>query len=104
MLRDFHVTHRHPDLRMPEDLLQNGDIGPGQNGSGGKCVTQVVEVHDSAQSQVVANSIMGFADRTKVSTRFSGTRKNPVVVGSFLSAFLQEFKHLLTHRQRSYGV
>ena len=41
MLRDFHVTHCHPDFRVPENLLQNSDIGPGQNGSGGKCVTQI---------------------------------------------------------------
>jgi hypothetical protein len=32
MLRDFRIAHRHPDFRMPEGLLQNRDIGPGQNG------------------------------------------------------------------------
>src|ERR1700692_299435 len=97
MLRDFHVTHRHPDFRMPEDLLQNRDIGPGQNGSGGKCVTQVVEVHGPAQYQVVADAIMGFADRAKMGTGLPGTRKNPVVVWSFLPTFLQKFENLLAH-------
>jgi|HubBroStandDraft_6_1064221.scaffolds.fasta_scaffold06774_5 Protein of unknown function with HXXEE motif len=104
MLGDFHVTHRHPDLRMPKVLLQNGDIGPGQNGAGSKYVTQVVEVHGPAQSQVVADAIMGFADASKLRTLFPRTRKNPVVVGPFLPALLQEFKHLLTHRQRAFGV
>ena len=65
---------------------------------------QVVEVHDPVQSQVVADAIMGFADGTKMATGFPRTRKNPVVVGSFLSAFLQEFENFLTHRQSTFGV
>jgi hypothetical protein len=44
MFREFHLPHRHRDFRMPADLLENRDIGPRQNGSGGKCVTLIVEV------------------------------------------------------------
>src|ERR1700730_892028 len=47
---------------------------------------------------------MGFADGTKMDTGFPGTRKNPVVVGSFLPALLQEFKNFLTHRHSTFGV
>jgi hypothetical protein len=89
---------------MPEDLLQNRDNGPRQNGSGGKCVAQIVEVHGPAQSQAFADAIMGFADGTKMGTGLPGTRKNPVVVGLFLPAFLQEFEDFLTHRQSTFGV
>src|SRR5487761_997727 len=47
---------------------------------------------------------MGFADGTKMGTGLPGTRKNPVVVGSFLPAFLQELENFLTHRQSTFGV
>ena len=104
MFCDFYVTHGHPDFRVTENLLQDRDIGPGQNRSGGECVTQVVEVHYSAHSHVLADAVMGFADGTKVLTGLSGTRKNPVLVGIVLSALFQEIKYFLAHRESSFGV
>jgi hypothetical protein len=38
MLRDFYVPHGHSDLRVPQDLLQNRHIGPGQDGPGSERV------------------------------------------------------------------
>jgi len=67
-------------------------------------MTQVVEVHGPAQSQIVADTVMGFTNGTKMSTRFSGTRKNPVFVGVFLPTSLQEFENFLTHRQCAFSV
>jgi hypothetical protein len=58
-------------------------------------LTQVVQIHRSAHPQVLADTIMGFADGTKMVTGFPGTRKNPVTVGKLLSALFQEIKHFL---------
>jgi len=44
MLRDFYVPHGHSDLRVPQDLLQNRHIGPGQNGPGSERVAEIVEI------------------------------------------------------------
>jgi hypothetical protein len=104
VFRDFHVPHRHPDLRVPQDLLQNRHVGSGQNAPGGERVTQIVEVHGALQTHVLQNTIMGFADGPEMSTRFLGTWKDPVVGWLALPAFLQEFVHFLTHRQRTFGV
>ena len=62
VLRHCQLADRHPDFRLAKDLLRNGDIGPGQNRPDGKRVTQVATVHGSAQSQVAAHAIMGFAE------------------------------------------
>ena len=60
-------------------------------------MTQVVEVHNAADSHVLADTVMGFADGTQVVAGFPGTRKDPVLVGILLSALFQEIKDLLAH-------
>lgn len=44
-------------------------------------MTQVVEVHNAADSHVLADTVMGFADYTQVLAGFPGTREDPVLVG-----------------------
>src|SRR5215470_13286318 len=89
---------------MPENLLQNRDIGSRQNGAGGERMTQVVQVDHAANSYALANSVMGPADTFDVVTGSYGTRKDPVFVGVLLSALLEEIEHLLAHRETAFGV